>query len=244
MQIVGSWLPQLGRAKTFNLLLQTGFIEVINDTNFAQIIQLNTGQCLLPPQMAQIYPTPENGGTINITCINPITIDTVSVIGATTQYNNMEIGPVNLVSVNQYLDGEVVGTRYPFPLVREVAVSRAYLQVFTPVNTPALSSGLSATLTSGGNQPGSFLYIWGWDLSVDREGTAGHSVVVDVNGLQGNNTIEYYYRTSTTDTINASIRYPQPIQAATAATNIQVVVQAVASSTAKAALTAFGFYAQ
>lgn len=240
MRYVGSYLPNLGGSQVVNLPLDNGYTEVINDSNFAQVVTLSTGTCLIPPQMARLFPTPTGGGTLAINTVNPLTL----LNNATDQYNNQDIGPINLVTINQYLENEIAGQSYPYPLIREVQVGRAYLQVFTPVVTAALSSGLTSTLSSGGNQPGSFLYLWGWDLNVDREGTAGHSVVVDVNGLQGGNTLEYYYRTSTSDTINASIRYPTPLASKDAATAIQVVVQPVASSTAKATLVAFGYYAQ
>src|SRR5713226_2123382 len=198
---VTSFNAVAGTTVNVSLLLQNGTTEVLNDSNFPLFLNIGTGICMQLPGVAQLYPTPSQGGTLVVT-INPTNLG---------QYMAADDGPANGITVNQYLPGEISGNAYPFMIVRSVAPQINPFQSIATGTAAALSSGLTLTANIIGSP--ATLYFEGFDLDIDQESTT-HQVNVTVTGLgQGFGvnltalTLHYLYRTQATGAIHDRVRF-------------------------------------
>lgn len=226
-----------GTSTQVTLPLQTGFVEILNDSNYVLFLTLNTGTCTQLPGVAQLYPTPSQGGTINI-AINPTQFGL---------YMSADQGPSNVVTVNQYLPGEISGNAYPFMLTRSIAVQNNLATSIVSATATNLASTLTVTCPATfGHQ---ILYLKGFDLDIDQESTT-HQYLMTITGLmtdtpnyQSALTLNYTYRSTTTGAINDRVRFdPFGIPAAglilASGGNPKIVlsIPAVSGSTARASI--------
>lgn len=240
MQTITTYVPVNGGTTPITLSLQTGVTEVINDSNYALIIQTNTGQCFLPPNFAQIYPTPSQGGTFNIQAIQSTLSGPAPTSVFMDNYYNVDVGPVNLITVNQYLPGELIGTHYPLFMPRELAPAPASQVTATGVST----TNLGLALTTGGlgnkvNGQPLTPYYTGLDIIMDAEGTQ-HSYTVTVAGLYSDGVTflgSIQFVGHSTATTNGGQFYqhrpPQPIQGMDSLTPITATLAPVSGGTAR-----------
>src|SRR5256885_2613846 len=166
---VARFSPAQSSSTVVNLNYQSGIVEVINDTNYLLILTLFNGTVQQPAGTAYIYPIQQGGSTLTIQTIN------------TAVYANFDQGPVNLVTVNVFYPEEMLGRNYPYSLpTREVMIGTQLLQNFQVGSVAAISTALTLTCTPFSGATGNpyvvtantALYCWGWDLSVDQEGTS------------------------------------------------------------------------
>lgn len=230
MLAVTTYTPQAGMAQVVNLLLQSGYIEVINDSNYLLTITFHTGTVFHPPGMVQMYPCPTGGGTI--TLLPPTTT-----IGA---YMNADGGPSNNVVINQYLEDEIAGGSYPYFIQRASNVQNPLYPLIETVTASNLASAMFVTVA-----PifiNTYLYIYGYDLSIDQESSAHQykaqvtGVVSVVNDTLNSITLTNTYHSLTAGAIQERWRPPYGIRAVNQGGAITVTVPAVSGSTASASL--------
>lgn len=232
MQVVASYIPLAGELETINLLQQSGFTEVINDSNMLLIIQTNNGQCYQVAGEVQIYPTPIGGGIFQIK--------------AQPFYALTDLGIVNTVTVNQYLEGELAGQNYPYFLTRTISPGvNIVAQALPSTSVTNLVSGMSVGVT--GIPPGvpanvSF-YLTGVDLSIDQESTA-HGWTLTIAGLI--NTLTYVGHTKTASDTQLNLRWFGQDALVSNATgsniNVSASVAAISGSASRASLNMSGYY--
>lgn len=246
MQHILSYVPVNGGTTPITLLLQAGVTEVINDSNFALIVQTNTGQCFHPPNMAQIYPTPVNGGSFNIQAMQSSLSGPAPTSAFFDNYYNVDVGPVNVISINQYLPGELIGVSYPTFIPREQFNSPASQITATGVAT--LGTGLTLTTGALGNKTNGqplVPYYAGIDVSIDSEGTQ-HSYTLTINGLYSDGVTflgSIQYVGHSTATANGGqiyqLRPPYPIQGIDETTPIQAIMAVSAGAAARVSMTLY-----
>lgn len=237
MTPVISYTPVVGTSQQVYLPLQSGMLEIINDSNMLLLVTTNNGQCMQVPGEVQLYPTPAGGGQISIQCVlsnnqNPSFLFLVP-------YMDADAGPVDTVSVNQFLDGEILGRNYPYFLTRSVQLNNTQIPTLAQQTVSSISAGCTATMFNSGSV-GLLLYIWGFDMTIDQE-SSSHAVTLTVTGLQNLDVLTYYYRTKTNSETVAYVRFDQAIPATNINTNIVVSIAAVSGGTAKAAINAYGY---
>jgi hypothetical protein len=230
MQTVTSYGPIQGETQVINLLQQSGYTEVINDSNSLLIIQTNNGSCWQIPGEVQIYPTPLGGGTF--------------AIQAQVFYLALDVGVSDTVTVNQYLEDELVGTNYPYFITRSVASGiNKFAQVVQSTTVTNLTAGMSVSAGAVPvNDPSNLsFYLTGVDMSIDQEGTA-HGWTLTITGLT--NIITYVGHTKTAEDTQLILRWNEPLVSINsgAAINVVAAVAPVSGGTARAALQLFGFY--
>lgn len=212
-----------GTSYVVNLLLQTGTVEVINDTNYLLSVTFNSGASLIIPGMAYLYPCPENGGTITIAT------------GSNATYENAGQGPGNTLTVNQYLPGEISSANYPLFIGRSVAVTNNPFTRTISGGPVALSTGL--TLTAAPLFGNNDLWCSGFDLSLDQESSA-HGVQVTLTGIANQGfpfvaaTLHYVYHTLTAGSVQDRVRFPNNLKNLDQNTSIVLTIPAVVGGTA------------
>ncbi len=232
MQVVTSYIPVAGEQQTLNLLQQSGFTEVINDSNMLLIIQTNNGQCYQVAGEVQIYPTPIGGGIFQIK--------------AQPFYVLTDLGMVNTITVNQYLEGELAGSNYPYFLTRTISPGVNIVAQALPSTTVAnLTAGMSVGVV--GTPPGvptnvSF-YTTGVDLSIDQESTT-HGWTLTISGLINTLTYEGHTKTATDTQLNLRWFGQDALVSAAAGggINVSASVAAISGSTSRASLNLTGYY--
>lgn len=232
MQVVANYIPLAGLTQTINLLQQSGFTEVINDSNMLLIVQTNNGQCYQVAGTMQIYPTPIGGGIFQIK--------------AQPFYLLTDLGIANTITVNQYLEGELAGRNYPCMLTRTISPGvNIVAQSLPSVSVANLAAGAQVSVV--GIPPGvpanvSF-YLTGVDLSIDQE-TTTHGWTLNITGLI--NPLVYVGHTKTATDTQLLLRWQGQDALVSVATgsNINVVasVPAITGSTSRAALCLYGYY--
>lgn len=228
-----------GTSTSVTLPLQTGTTEILNDTNYTLSLTLNTGQILQLPGVAQLYPTPPQGSTINIA----IQATPLANMNSNTNGLLSDQGPSNFVTINQYLPGEANTTGYPFMLARSVAVqSNPYQFNVSSVQTN-LASGVTFHVNSIVFQ--TFVYLQGFDIDIDQESTQ-HQVTMNITGLQsffGTFTLNYLWRTLTNGAVHDRVRYTgfglPSLLPFTGANQLTVTIPAVSGSTSAARINVF-----
>ena len=213
-----------GTSYVVPLLLQSGTVEIINDTNYLLSVTFHTGSSVIVPGMAYLYPCPENGGTVTLAT------------GTLATYANEGQGPGNSLVVNQYLPGEINSSSYPLFIGRSIAISNNPFVRIVSGGPVALSAGLTLTAPPlfGDND----LWCSGFDVSFDQEGTA-HSVNVTLSGVatQGNPwvpvTLNYVYRTQVTGGVFDRVRFPNNLKNVDQNTSIVLTIPATAGGTAQ-----------
>lgn len=196
------------------------------------IIQTNTGQCYQVPGEVQIYPTPLGGGTFQIK--------------AQPFYLLTDLGIANTVTVNQYLEGELVGTTYPYFLTRSISPGvNNVAQVLQSTTVTNLTAGMAVSTisTPPGVSANTSFYLSGVDLSIDQESTA-HGWTLTISGLF--NTLNYVGHTKTTTDTQLNLRwFGQDALASLGVgnnVNVSVSVAPTTGSTARASLNMTGYY--
>lgn len=205
MITLGSFVPLINQTVQIPLQLRQGFTEIVNDSNFALTINAGSGQCLQPPNVAQIYPTPPGGGTFSIGTFflqfnqGDGTKQTLS----GDQYLTGDIGPADQVVINQYEDeNELLGRSYPYTLVRSILPLANVNNIAQISSQGTLSSDLFASFTSSGT-PGSstnaLAILLGIDVSVDQESTA-HSYTLTYGPFIGGGNFVVVFHSTTNGT--------------------------------------------
>lgn len=233
---VTTFTPDPQNPQQANLILQSGWVEVINDSNYLLIIQNNNGQCYQVPGVAMLYPAPIGGGSF---FISPQPIFT---------YMFTDLGISNNVVVNQYLEGEIPpSVSYPYVIVRSANVAiNSVQQIHANAYASAMSAGLSATLNSlapPDSLEGS-VYLCGIDLTIDQESTA-HGYIMQINSIGSEQeTFQYVFHSNTTYSTQFLRTYDPPLVANTsgASSTLRVSIAGVAGATARGALNIYGVF--
>ena len=219
-----------GTGTQVSLLYRSGYIEILNDSNYIVIVTMNTGQLTILPSMCYLFPTPKGGSAL--TCsVSPL---------AGGVYLSADQGPANAITVQEYLEGEVVATGYPFMINRSIAPQNNIINSI--VSGTAASSSTGLTVTCPPVAFPTFLYLQGYDLFIDQEATA-HAMTATITGLcEGVPnalgqfsalTLNMAYHSQVTGTIRDYVRYNQAIRAFDGNTSIVFTIPAVTGGAAK-----------
>lgn len=239
MKAIGAYQPALNQTVTLSLTLQTGFTEVINDSNTAITINIAGGQVIQPPGIAQIYPTPPGGGAFTISTNYFAFDENQSLPG--DNYLITDLGPAQLITVNQYEENELVGRTYPYAVIRSVL---AAINTFGASET-SVEGTLSATLTATMQGTGTTgtLYLQGIDVVVDQESTAhGYTLTYGVLNQGDTVTIPFHSTTAGTFQYYRQFQPGLPSQKTGANAIWNASIAAVSGATARASITIWGAF--
>lgn len=218
-----------GTQQQVRLMYETGYIEIMNDTNYLLTVTMNTGQMTILPCLAYLFPSPKGGTTLTVS---------IQVGGGT--YSASDQGLTNSVVINEYLEGEIIPSGYPFMLNRSIAKSN-YTVTSHVSGTATISAGLTLTAASVSNP--NWLWLTGFDLDIDQESTA-HQVTMTITGLATRFTslpdfasaltLNYTYRTQTAGAIHDRVRFDQYIPAISQSGSIVLTIPTVSGGAARA----------
>ena len=219
-----------GTQQHVRLMYETGYIEIMNDSNYLLTVTMNTGQMVILPCMAYLFPSPIGGTTLTVS---------IQVGGGT--YSASDQGLTNSVVINEYRKDEIVPSGYPLMLNRSIAKSNYTVTSHVSGSVAAISSALTLTATSVSNP--NWLWLTGFDFDLDQE-TTGHQVLVTITGLATRFTslpqfataltLNYTYRTKAAGGINDRVRFDQYIPAISQSGSIVLTMAAVSGGAARA----------
>lgn len=243
MQTLGTYVPDPTKSVTIPLLLREGYTEVINDSNYALTIQMQYGQVVLPPGVANIYLTPDGGGVLTITSSFFDIASNANVPG--NEYLFADLGPADEITINQYEPNELIGQTYPYPLVRSVNTQlNAVGALQNTITTAAMSGGLTTNIAFNPNFPVSgHVWLAGIDVTIDQEATA-HGYTLTYGPFNNGVTFTAVLRSQTTGAIQYFRTFdpPLPSQATGAGAIITATIPGVTGGTARGAMNIWGMY--
>lgn len=251
MITIGAYVPSINQTVQIPLKLRQGFTEVINDTNFALTVSTGAGQCLQPPNVAQIYPTPPGGGTFSI---GTFFLQFNQGDGTTTtlpgdQYLTGDVGPADQITINQYEDeSELQGRSYPYTLVRSNLPLANVNNIIQVSSQGTLSSTLSASIASqgtSGSATNPLAILLGIDVSVDQESTA-HSYTLTYGPFIGGGNFEVVFHSTTNGTFLYSKDFEAGLpgvfgQGVGSSSTITATIAAVSGATARGSINLWGY---
>lgn len=241
MRVVGAYQPAVTSTVTLSLLAQTGYTEVINDSNFAITINVAGGQVIQPPGIAQIYKTPSGGGAFTISTNYFDFTENTSLPGS--DYLITDMGAAQLITVNQYQEEELIGRTYPYSLIRSVLPAINTNSFAQSSVEGTLSSTQSTSLSGPAGTTTGFVYLQGIDVSVDQESTA-HSYTLTYGQFLTGGNFQVVFHSTTTGTFLYSKVFnpPIPSQLQGSAAIITASIAGVGGSTARGAINIWGAY--
>lgn len=219
-----------GTQQQVRLMYEEGYIEIMNDSNYLLTVTMNTGQMVILPCMAYLFPSPIGGTTLTVS---------IQVGGGT--YSASDQGLTNSVVINEYRKDEIVPSGYPMMLNRSIA--KANYTVTSHVSGSVASIASALTLTASPVSSPNYLWLTGFDLDIDQESTQ-HQVLMTITGLATHFsslpafasvlTLNYTYRTQATGAIHDRVRFDQYIPAISQGGSIVLSIPAISGGLARA----------
>lgn len=166
MLTLASVTPVVGTAIPLNVLYQSGYIEIINDSPYALQATFPSGTITLVAGYIYAFPIPPGGMFVRL---------------VPTGYLNQNSNTVNTITVNVYQEGEGFNPNtYPVTIVRTAPLP--ITNATTTFQTLTGGTGVSFTMTLPTPASGQHAYLTGFTLTADRAPSI-QSVIVQIFNL-------------------------------------------------------------
>ncbi len=188
--------PLSGVPFNVNIIYQSGWIEIVNDTAFALSIALQGSLVTLAPGLIELYEIPDGGTTLTI---NPVAYISL-----------MRNTPLNRIFINQYQPWERPQHSYPVFLVRSVQEAPVTSDgAFSTASDISIATNLSIQLTPA-QVASETLFVTGYDIFIQK-GSAASQVILTLHNCFNSGDHIAYIDAQSASSVNIMNRFPRPI---------------------------------